>query len=224
MSGAVIRVELEGLVELLQRRTKRLGLFGRRVGVVGAEEAEQRAREILEHWHERRESHTGVGGGVHHHVRAVAIDGRVQIEAARCQHRLTTTRAVADHGDLGIGRRQRSQIRRRGANVADESLVGHAAQRSRGGRRVIGAGPGRFAAVEVDADGVVPIGRESTGDLLGRLVVARQVVDDDDTADGPIDDGLGEVRLDDVIRVTFEIDGLGSKIECHLSTLSSGGD
>src|SRR5215469_18034538 len=101
--GALVGVELVRLALVLQLLLELGHLLRRRVLIVRAEQAEQRAGQVLD------EVLDGPGLQRHalwrapDHERAVAVHGRVERQADRGQHRLAPAGAVADHADLAVG-------------------------------------------------------------------------------------------------------------------------
>ncbi len=93
-------------------------------------------------------------------------------------------RAVPDHADVAVGGVQAVQVGRGARDVVDELGVGDPALGPDGRGGVVGGGAGRLAVVQVRAEGVVALLGEPPDDLLGRAVVARQVVDHHDATAG----------------------------------------
>ena len=84
-------------------------------------------------------------------------------------------------------------------DVADELVVRHATLRARRGGRVVGTRAGCLTPVEVGDKGGVAVSGELARDLLGSLVVAGHVVDNNDRS-ALLDVGRkSEVGLDLVV-------------------------
>ena len=110
---------------------------------------------------------------------------------------------------LAVGSARKASMAAPG--VAHELIVGDAAGLPGGGRGVVGVDIEALAGVEVGADGVVAVGGEAPGDLLGRRVPAGQVMDDEDPAEGPVTGGTGLVGVDLGALVAGEQDVLGGE-------------
>ena len=110
---------------------------------------------------------------------------------------------------LDVG--QRPQGLDGGVGVAHELVVGDAAGLAGGRRGVVGIDIEALAGVEVGADGVVAVGGEAPGDLLGPRVPAGQVVDDEDPGKGPVAGGQGLVGVDLGALVAGEDDVPGAE-------------
>ena len=131
-----------------------------------------------------------------HDERAVAVDGRVDRQADRGQERVAAARAVADDADLAVRGRQGAQGLDGHFGIAHELVVGDAARLTGGGRGVVGVDIESLACVEIGAEGVVPTGGETAGDLLGARVPPGEVVDHEDPWEGAVAGGERLVGVD----------------------------
>src|SRR5487761_687550 len=88
VAGALVSVELVGLPMLLQYLLYRLGLGRRGVGVLSAEQAEQRAVELARLVDDRLHADRHASWRRSHHEGSVAINCRIEVQAASGQEGL----------------------------------------------------------------------------------------------------------------------------------------
>ncbi len=93
-----------------------------------------------------------------------------------------------------VGRARRALDGRLG--ITHELVVGDAAGLTGGGRGVVGVDIESLACVEIGAEGVVPVGGEAAGDLLGARVPTGEVVDHEDPGEGAVAGGERLVGVD----------------------------
>src|SRR5262245_35054015 len=109
MTRAGEGVELMRLSELVERAGELSHLRWCRALVIGTEQAKQRARQVLRHpdewFHARRSALRHV-----YNCAAVAVDRRVELQAARRQEGLPAAGTVADDADLAVAALQRLQV------------------------------------------------------------------------------------------------------------------
>ena len=134
--------------------------------------------------------------------RPVAVDRGVDRQLARGEKRLASTGAVPDGADLPVADRQPTQVAHRAAGVAEELLGRDPSAGARRGGRVVGSQIRSEAVIEVRADRDVAVIRESARDLLGRLVPAGRVVDDEHSRERSRSERPGEIGADLVVTVT----------------------
>ena len=183
-------------------------LLRRGEAVLGAEEAEQRAGEVRGEADQGRECEWCLRRWRAHDARAVAVDGGVEGELAGGEEALPASGAVSDDTELAVGRGEGAEMMGGGIHVADQAVVRHPAGRSHRRGGIVGAGALALALVEIGADGEVAGGGKGAGHLLAPAVPARHVVDDNDSAEGPVAHGLGEVGADLVAAVAGDPDRL----------------
>ena len=215
MPGALVAVELVRLPGLGEGLVQLGHLIRRRVGIVRAEQAEQRAGQVLGQVRDRADLERQALRRPPDDERAVAVDRRVQRQAARGKEGLAAAGAVADRARLAVGGGHGPQVGDRARDVADQPVVRHPALGPRRRRRVVRAGPGRLAVVQVRADGQVAVRGELPGDLLAALVVPGHVMDHDHAAVGARAERPGEVGLDLVAAMSSDADGLGQHRVFH---------
>src|SRR5262249_35356910 len=180
VTGAVVAVELVLLAVLLQLRLVLIYLLGSRRGVLVAEEAQERAREVLGVV-DRRDRRLGVEVLLlHHHAATPELDAGVDaLRLAGVEEREPAARARADAADLCPGPRLGAQPFRRGFGVAHRLRVGYAAFGAHLRRDVVRFPlPGPLE--EVVADRRIAVVGELARELPVELVPARVVVYDRD--------------------------------------------
>ena len=110
MARPVEDVELEGLSLFAQRCLELSDLLGSGVLVIGAEQPEQRTRKVLRQVDDGPDLEGEPRRWRSYDKRAIAVDRRVELQAARGEERLSTTRSVADGRELAIRRWDGSQM------------------------------------------------------------------------------------------------------------------
>ena len=147
VAGVLVGVELVGLAVGLQGLLQLGDLLGRRVLVLGAEQPEQRARQVLWSCARSGRPERWPFGGRADHERAVAVHGGVERQAARGQERLAAARAVADRGrPCRSSSAASAQIARPRPPRRRPDARRARRRRARRGRGIVGSRAGRLAA------------------------------------------------------------------------------
>src|SRR5271165_16037 len=197
VASPVITVELVVLAEPLQFGLGAVDLIRRRVRILVAEQAQERAIDPFRQIDRRHR--LGLGQPrlvVDDDIAAPAIDRALDQmgELAGDEIGLPPAGAEADHADLAAGMRLRAQKVDRTGDIAEHLLVRNAAALAHlADHRLVRA----VADPEIEARrhrGITMMS-EFAGDLAGPFIPARHVVDHDDTG---MRSGIGRVR---VIRV-----------------------
>ncbi len=101
------------------------------------------------------------------------------------------------------------------AHVAYEAFVRHAAPGAHGRGSVVWACARRLTAVQVRHQRDVALIGKAAGYLLGAPVVTGHVVDDDNSPERPVPQGLRQVRLDLVTAVAGDGDRFSFHVVAH---------
>src|SRR5262249_37689607 len=128
---------------------------------------------------------------------------------------LAAAGAVADDSDLAVSARQRAQVVRRAADVADQPLVRHAALRPCRPRRAVRVSTGSIAETEVRHQRRTAVRCELPRYLLRAGVVGGHRVEDHHTAKLRGPERPGEVGRDLVPAVAGDADGLSAERLVH---------
>src|SRR6266545_5124133 len=155
VAGAVVAVELVVLAQLLELGLVLVDLFGAGRAVVVAEQAEQRAGEVLGHV-DRRDRRLGVELVLaHHHAAAPQVDAGIDVLLlAGIDEGVPAARAGAEHADLAVEIGLGAHPLHGGRGVADHLGVGNAAVGAHLGGDVVGVAvaAAALALIEVGAD------------------------------------------------------------------------
>ena len=176
VARAVVAVELVVLAVLLQLLLVLVHLLGRGAGIVVAEEAQQRAGQVLgvidgSHWV------LGVEVGFSHdHAPAPALDGRVEPTAlADCEEGVAPAGAGAEETHLAVDVGLGAEVFHGAGDVADHLVVGHTASSPHRSADVL-RGSVAVAGVQVGGDGYVAMMGVAAGGLTVPLIPAGSVV------------------------------------------------
>src|SRR5262245_12714518 len=209
MAGAVVAVELVLLAVLLELRLVLVDLLGRGRLVLVAEEAEDRAGQVL-----------GVVDGGHRLTgrqlllrhddpSAPAVDHRVEsLEPAPGEEGLPAARARAEHADLAGDVGQRPQEGVGAVEIAEDAGIRGPARRAHLGPDILGRAVA-VAEVQVRRDGHHAVMGEAARALAVPLVPARRVVDDNHAGEGARAQRACQIRVDDVAVVPLHGHRLG---------------
>src|SRR5579864_479794 len=187
VARAVVAVELVILAVLLEFGLVLVHLLGARRAIVVAEQAEQRAAEVLGHV-DRRDRRLGVELlWAHHHAAAPLLDAGIDVLAlAGIEEGMPAARAGTDETDLAVVIGVRAHPLHRGFGVADHLGVGDAAFGADLGGDVVrvAVAAATLALVEVGADREIAVMREPARRLDVELAPAREMVDQHDARKG----------------------------------------
>ena len=165
VAGAVVAVELVRLAVLLEFGLVLVHLFGAGRAVVVAEDAEQRAGEVLRHL-DRRDRRLGIELLLaHHHAAAPELDAGIDVlPLAGIDEGVPATGAGAEKADLAVQIGLRAHPLHRGLGIADHLGVGDAAVGTHFGGDVVRVALAR-TLIEVSADREIAVMREATSCL-----------------------------------------------------------
>ncbi len=177
--GAVIAVELVVLAELLEYRLGAIDLIGGRIGVVIAENAEQRTVQLFRQIDRGdRALVVEVLGIVDDHIAAPAIDRGVDPrQRAGGEVGMTATGAEADDADFAGGIGLSAQPRHGARGIAHDLRVGNAAGGADAGTKIVG----RLIAlteIEMVRNRRIAMMGEFAHHFHRPFIPARQVMDD----------------------------------------------
>src|SRR5688572_9431789 len=183
MSGAVVAVELIILAVLLELGLVLVHLLRARRAVVVAEDAEQRAGEVLRHVDRRDGSLRVELLFGHHHTASPLLDASIDILAlAGINEGVPAARAGADETNLAVVTGLRAHPFHGAFGIADHLRVGDTALRTYlcGDVVRVAVAASTLALVEIRADREIPVMREPAGRLNVELAPAREMVDKHD--------------------------------------------
>src|SRR5579875_1113539 len=207
VARAIVAVELVRFAEALEHFLCAIDLVGIGVGIFVAEDAKQRAGELLGEVDRRNgPQRVELRRIIDDDVTAPAIDcGIDAAQAAGGKVRVSPARAEADHADLAAGPWLRAQESHRSLDIAHHLIIRDAAGSTHARGEIVGAArPG--AAVQMRRGGRVPVVSQLAHDLFGPLVPAGHVVDDDDAGARPHAQRTREVRFNEVAVVSAHCD------------------
>src|SRR5579884_1810095 len=210
VAGAVVAVELVLLAVPFQLALGSVDLLRVRVGVVVAEDAQQRAMHVLGEIDDTLRTLRRDVLGLRDDPPAPAVNGCVERRDLASHHvGLPAARAEADDADLTVRLRLGAQKGHRALGVANDLRVGGTAL-GPGGRRDVVPAAGAEAMEQMRRDGGVAVEGELADDLFGPLVPAGHVVQDDHTRHRSAGQRLRIVRMDDLAVVPGDPDSVGN--------------
>src|SRR5271165_7103545 len=179
VAGTVVAVELVRLAVLLELGLVLVHLLRARCAILVAEQAEQRAAEVLRHV-DRRDGRLGIELLLaHHHTATPQLGASVDVRPlAGIDEGVPPTRAGAEETNLAVVIGLRAHPRHGGFGIADHLGVVAAAT---------------LALVQVRADREMAVMREPTRRLDVELAPARKMVDKHDARKGARTRWLGHV-------------------------------
>src|SRR6202048_4516560 len=204
MAGTVIAVELVRLAVLLELGLVLVHLLGTRRAVVVAEEAKQRAAEVLRHL-DRCDGRLGIELLLaHHHTAAPEVGAGVDVlSLAGIDEGVPATRTGAEKADLAVVIGLRAHPLHSGLGIADHLGVGNAAVGAHFGGDVVRVALSR-TLIEVSADREIAVMREPSRRLNVELAPAREMVDKNDARKGAWTRRLGYISGNRGSLVAFE--------------------
>src|SRR5436190_5590166 len=221
VARSVVAMEFVILAVLFQLGFVLIHLLGTRRAVVIAEEAKQRAGEILGHL-DRRDRRLGIELLLaHHHAAAPQFDTGVDIFLlARIDEGMPATGAGAEKPDLPVVISLAAHPLHRGLGIADHLRVGNAALRAHIGGDVVRIALTR-TLIEIGADREIAVMREASRRLDVELAPARKMVHEHHAGEGALALGLCRISGDRCPLVPVEGHVLAShaSIEWHRSSL-----
>src|SRR3989449_3762169 len=209
--GVFVRVELVSFPELLARFLGLGDVLRRGACVLDAEQFEQRALEILGELDRGTRLTRGQLLGLGDDTTAIAVDRGVDAaEGTGGQVRLAAAGTVADDPNLAVQIRQGPKVIDRALDIAQRAIVRHASGRADTGAVLLRRGL-PLTEMEVWRNRDVAVVGESPGDLLGRSVPARHVMNDDHARLRANSKRSRQIRIDLIAQVPADQHRLGEE-------------
>src|SRR5258708_6772435 len=187
VAGTVVAVELVIFAVLLEVDLVLVHLLGARRAIVVAEQAEERAAEVLCHV-DRCDGRLRVQLLLaHHHAATPLFDAGIDVLLlAGIDEGVPAAGTGTDEADLAIVIRLRAHPLHRGLGIANHLGVRNAALGAHLGGDVVGVAvaAATFALIEVGADREIAVMREPTRRLDVELAPARKMVNEHDARKG----------------------------------------